>query len=73
VMVLTQTIFALNQHYWMNEKGAVALASGFRHVPANFEQRVTQLFSLLQPQPESIDQALQVLEALIQATAALLD
>lgn len=73
VMVLTQTIFALNQHYWMNEKGAVALASGFRQVPANFEQRVSQLLSLLQPQPESIDQALQELEALIQATAVLLN
>ena len=73
VMVLTQTLFALNQQYWMNEKGAVALANEFRQVPANFQQRVTQLFSLLQPQPESIDQALRELADLIQATAVLLN
>ncbi len=72
VMVLTQTLFALNQQYWMNEKGAVALANGFSQVPAAFEQRVRRIFSLLQPQPESIEQALQELETLIQATAALL-
>lgn len=72
VMVLTQTLFALNQQYWMNEKGAVALANEFRQAPANFEQQVTQIFSLLQPQPELINQALQQLEDLIQATATLL-
>ncbi|WP_110516501.1 nucleotidyltransferase domain-containing protein [Herpetosiphon llansteffanensis] len=73
VMVMTQTLFALNQQYWMNEKGSVALTRGFKHVPAAYDQQVARIFSLLQPQPESIAQALDELERLIRATAALLD
>ena len=45
VACLCQTLFALNGIYLLNEKGAVAAVGTFARKPANFTQRVTDLFA----------------------------
>ena len=40
---LTQALFALNEQYWMNEKGAVKLAGQFRLRPPDFENRIQRV------------------------------
>lgn len=45
IMCLTQTLFALNEQWWLNEKGAVALASTFAHTPSNYAERVNEMFA----------------------------
>ena len=72
VSCLVQTLFALNERYWMNEKGAVALAATFPRVPARFAERVTGAFTALSDHAESLRAAIQALEALVDETAALL-
>ena len=41
---LTQVIFALNERYCMNEKGAVAVAASLPLAPERFERKVARLF-----------------------------
>jgi hypothetical protein len=45
VACLCQTLFALNGIYLLNEKGAVATVETFARRPANFAQRVADLFA----------------------------
>ncbi len=61
VMCMLQVLFALNREYWLNEKGAVAIASRFAIQPAQFQERVNRVFSLLQPAASSIQEALHIL------------
>jgi hypothetical protein len=72
VSCLVQTLFALNERHWMNEKGAVALAATFPHVPARLAERVTAVFTALSDRAESLRAAIQTLEALVDETAVLL-
>lgn len=72
VSCLTQTLFALNERYWMNEKGAVALAASFPRVPTRLSERVAGAFSTLSDRAENLESAIQALEALVDETAALL-
>jgi predicted nucleotidyltransferase len=72
VSCLVQTLFAFNEHYWMNEKGAVALAATFPRVPTRLAERVTGAFTALSDNAESLQAAIQALEALVDETAALL-
>jgi hypothetical protein len=51
---LLQTLFALNEQYWMNEKGALAIAAGFDRSPVDLEKRIHTAFGLLQPDPNSL-------------------
>ena len=37
-------LFALNEHHWMNEKGAVEMAGNLRIAPRDFKLRVDSLF-----------------------------
>ncbi|HEY0605437.1 MAG TPA: nucleotidyltransferase domain-containing protein [Herpetosiphonaceae bacterium] len=71
VACLAQTLFALNEHYWMNEKGAVALAATFAQCPPNFKARVEQAFRQLDATAEAIAGAISTLEGLVQETHAL--
>ena len=64
VMCMLQVMFAINKEYWLNEKGAVALANNFEKKPANFQSRVEGVFTLLRAAPESIDQSVNLLKAL---------
>ena len=72
VSCLMQTLFALNERYWMNEKGAVALAQTFPLCPAQLEERVQYLFANLGPESSSLTEAVQLLEALVKDTEVLL-
>jgi hypothetical protein len=72
VSCLLQTLFAFNEQYWMNEKGAVALAATFPRVPAHLAERVMRAFTALSDDAQSLQAAIEALEALVEETAALL-
>ena len=64
VMCMIQVLFAINGEYWLNEKGAVALASTFAVKPAGLKPRVEEAFRVLDADPESIQQATTILQGL---------
>lgn len=64
VMCMLQVLFAINKEYWLNEKGAVALADRFEVKPANFQSRVNEIFGLLNAAPESISKSINLLKEL---------
>lgn len=63
-MCLLRVLFALNREYWLNEKGAVAMADAFAVKPARLRQRIEEVFAMLQAQPEAIRAAVEVLDGL---------
>jgi predicted nucleotidyltransferase len=69
---LLQTLFALNKQYWMNEKGALAIAAGFDRSPVNLQKRLHAAFGLLQPEEASLESGLTVLDAIIREVEDLL-
>lgn len=71
VACLLQTLFALNATYWMNEKGALALAASFASAPADLQPRVEAAFAALRGDPESLRSAVAALGALIAETERL--
>jgi predicted nucleotidyltransferase len=64
VMCLMQVLFALNEQYWMNEKGAVGIASGFQLSPKQLNERVARAFTQLNASAEGINTAIETLEEL---------
>lgn len=64
VMCMLQVLFALNKEYWLNEKGAVAIASNFDIQPVNFQGRVNEIFRLLNAAPDSIHKSVTLLKEL---------
>lgn len=66
VACLLQTLFAVNEQYWMNEKGAVALAADFQYAPSNLRERVEWTFEQLSGAGPSISEALQTLGELVE-------
>jgi hypothetical protein len=69
---LTQTLFALNESYWMNEKGAVAIASAFPHTPRHWSARIDAAFGRMVPQEEALLVAVTELEQLVTEVSDLL-
>lgn len=72
VACLLQVVFALNEQYWMNEKGAVALADTFPVRPALLRSRIEKAFTLLAADRLSIEEAIAVLEDVKHDTEAVL-
>lgn len=68
---LNQVLFALNERYWMNEKGAVRAISKFPICPPGFEKRVNNAFSKLWPGRKYLIHGIRVLTELLQETTAL--
>jgi hypothetical protein len=64
VACMMQVLFALNKQYWLNEKGAVALASNFPICPALLQSRIEEAFTSLAADSRSIGKAIAVLEGL---------
>ncbi|MBN3877558.1 nucleotidyltransferase domain-containing protein [Nostoc sp. JL23] len=64
VACMNQVLFALNEDYLLNEKGAVAIASTFAICPIDYQQRVEQAFALLAASSKSITEAIAILEAI---------
>jgi hypothetical protein len=65
VTCLMQVLFALNDTYWMNEKGSVSIADGFRLAPVNLKTRVEMAFAQLNATAEGIELSLTTLHALV--------
>jgi hypothetical protein len=66
VMCLTQALFALNEQYCLNEKGAVQLAASFRLCPPRYAERVNEAFALLGTAPAMSQNMLEQLNAEVQ-------
>jgi hypothetical protein len=66
VACMNQVLFALNQVYLLNEKGAVAVANRFALCPPNYQQRVESAFALLAADPKSITDAVTILDEIEQ-------
>ncbi|MDP9310184.1 MAG: nucleotidyltransferase domain-containing protein [Chloroflexota bacterium] len=71
VACLAQTLFALNEQYWMNEKGAVALVATLPLCPADFKDRVEQAFRQLEADHAAITAAIETLSQLVVETNGL--
>ena len=66
VACLAQTLFAVNGQYWMNEKGAIALADGFKISPPHLKDRVELAFEQLNHSPDAISDALHTLYGVLE-------
>ncbi|UUZ97726.1 nucleotidyltransferase domain-containing protein [Paenibacillus sp. P25] len=72
VSCLNQVLFALNETYWMNEKGVAAIADSFHLVPSQYSQRVNHIFALLSDEQDDSEKALGRLRELIDETENLI-
>lgn len=70
---MLQVLFALNQVYWMNEKGAAALADRFPIAPPDFKARLEHAFQSLAASEQGIHAALQALADLAGEIEALVE
>ncbi|MEH1944908.1 MAG: nucleotidyltransferase domain-containing protein [Nostoc sp.] len=64
VACINQVLFALNEDYLLNEKGAVAIANRFAICPQDYQTRVERVFALLAADAKSITEAIAILEAI---------
>lgn len=62
VACINQVLFALNEEYLLNEKGAIAIANGFALCPRNYQERVESVFALLTVDAKSIVDAITILD-----------
>lgn len=69
---LLQVIFALNEQYWLNEKGAAALAETFPLRPELLQARLEKSFTLLAADRRSLEEAVTMLEKLKRDTEQLI-
>ena len=72
VMCMLQVLFALNKEYWLNEKGALAITDRFAIKPADFRNRVGEIYRLLDASPEAIERSVTLLKGLSEEVYALL-
>jgi hypothetical protein len=68
---MLQCLFALNEQYWLNEKGAVALAETFPFRPPDFRARMESVFTALAADSQAISTAIDILAGLSADTAQL--
>jgi predicted nucleotidyltransferase len=64
VACMNQVLFALNEEYLLNEKGAIAIANKFAICPQDYQQRVERVFTLLAADAKLITEAIAILEAI---------
>jgi hypothetical protein len=72
ISCINQALFALNDTFWMNEKGAAAIADTFSMVPPSYASRVNEVISLITEDRPDTDRALERLQAIIEETNALI-
>lgn len=72
VACMLQVLFALNEEYWLNEKGALLIADKFPLRPNRLKERVESAFTLLSADGETIGKAIAILEELNQDVSVLL-
>lgn len=66
VACMNQVLFALNEEYLLNEKGAVAVANCFALCPQNYRERVESAFAFLEADSKLIMDAIATLEGVEQ-------
>jgi predicted nucleotidyltransferase len=66
VACMNQVVFALNEEYLLNEKGAVAVANTFALCPSNYQQRIESAFALLTADAKAISDAIAILDGIEQ-------
>jgi predicted nucleotidyltransferase len=66
VACMNQVLFALNEEYLLNEKGAVTFANRFALCPKNYQERVESVFTLLSVDGKSIVEAIAILNEIEQ-------
>ena len=72
VACMLQVLFALNEEYCLNEKGALLIADKFRLKPINLRENIERAFTLLSADGQSIGSAIAVLEEISHDLGALL-
>jgi hypothetical protein len=72
VSCLIQVLFAINETYLMNEKGAIAIADSFSIVPSKYSYRINEIFTLITEDQDCLEKALNMLRILIQETENLM-
>jgi hypothetical protein len=70
---MTQALFALNERYCINEKGAVKLIDTFPLHPDKFTERVENILSHIGRSSDELNASVHQFEALLQETQALCD
>lgn len=73
VSCLNQVLFALNETYFMNEKGAAAIADSFNLVPSEYSNRINQILSLELKEQSVFQNSLRLLGDLIHETEQLVN
>lgn len=68
VSCLNQVLFALNETYWMNEKGAAAIVDTFSMHPSNYSHRINKILTLVTEEQAALEKALSLLHDLIHET-----
>ncbi len=68
---LVQVLFALNETFWLNEKGALEIAETFLLKPANFKSRVEQVLANVGTNPKELEQSLNQFKQLVKETQEL--
>ncbi|MBH5320936.1 nucleotidyltransferase domain-containing protein [Paenibacillus sp. GSMTC-2017] len=68
VSCLNQVLFALNETYWMNEKGAYAIVDSFVLSPSKYANRINHIFALVAEDQSELEKALDMLRDLISET-----
>ncbi|MDQ6420785.1 nucleotidyltransferase domain-containing protein [Paenibacillus sp. LHD-117] len=73
IACLNQVLFALNETYCMNEKGATAIADAFRMVPSQYADRINRILALVGEEEAGMENALNVLRDLIRETEEIVE
>jgi predicted nucleotidyltransferase len=68
ISCLNQALFAFNEAYWMNETGAVDIANKFSVAPANYKDRINEVFSFISSETEHLERAINLLQEIVQET-----
>lgn len=69
---LLQTLFALNEVYWLNEKGALKLAESFPRRPPRLREQAEAAFSALTADPRDLTTAVERMAELTRAVGDLI-
>jgi len=69
---LLQVLFALNEHYWLNEKGALSIAEKFPFKPEQLTERINYAYRLLAINPKQAQEALDGMEGLVREVRELI-
>ncbi|MDR0270097.1 hypothetical protein [Paenibacillus sp.] len=72
VSCLNQVLFAINETYLMNEKGATSIADSFSMVPSKYSHRIYEIFTLITEDQDCLKKALNMMRDLIRETGSLM-